>query len=1119
MRISQIVCLLGSVWLAAVTANAAGKPQLGDQADDFLSGSTPFYTYPQLRGLFPDGHCGFPVKYWEPQAKEKAKSGSDNLRRESQQFYLGPLGLKVTMHDKTFVHSGAHRYVYPTIFTDRHSNLAYSCFEVRKLLPDSPAAGKVQVGDLIFMINGQKFKSGKEVFPEAKYGFMRQLLQHTAKLLDESEATGVAELKILRPPEDGTERLDDDLTKVLHEFTCRKEGEREDVAIPLDGLKSINLLNCDPAHAAYSGETIWLNPRFTGPKGELLLKDLDWKWRSELEGAIQIGDQIENWEKWGAKGNVIKMFPNNELVYAVPAGYDSFKVTVVVSEGTAAKARIETPAPMKWSYALNSRVIDVKVPLPRYGKFAEEFPDNCEKSRLVAKSYVDFFLQHQAADGTWRRWGGNWTTFDFDTAIVGLALLSAGDESLSPQIKKAAYAVAATESGGWATVAGTKILFLSEYYLRTKDKGILPRLQKFITEAETTLMGHYYVGHSFDKPGYNGKGMSVGFAYVLLGLSVAAQTDATVDLKVLDGMHELCARLGRNNGGLPYGRFWNSTSVPEVPWNAAARTGPPLAAAIIYGGNRDFVEKALGMFHATYGAVDKVHACPSMGLFGANLAFCLADRPFFQQSMEYYKWKFILNRYPNTGMLTNPHNMHRATGESALGRWWQTAAATILLNAGNKNMAITGKPEYTSDRLKTHKSPASYFSHLFTTYRNDWTVAEIILGDKCPPDLKDAAAQLRGIEVDSNIREALLHFLEENAFRVARTVKDLKGIDNKTQSYAIELILGVDHIIKVSSRGSVSVSSRIPLGGLFARSDPSDLGDYRKSRANMKGTVTIAGEGFSKGGNLELEIDSSKLDPEEWKSGIVTAGGKVNWKSKETYKVPCLFEFDMGGIQVRYTRDITINNIRKVTNISELTVNQRPITIVGTLLRGGTGRVQPIQLDNGYQMDVLVPEGVELLDPKVMGFPTVKDDIVRVEYCTNGINPHYRTMKIMETEFTLKHPIACKVLNPKGIDKSLLKPIYDNDITTGFQIKSRGTIDLEFTFDSPVSISSVIGSYEGMLRAKKLLAEGLVDGQWHDLDYLTGNGIKTTKIKVILSSMTFNSAMIKEIFFAGKDSP
>jgi len=1109
--------LLSKVCFVVCAISTTSDARENNGPVSYLSDTQPFYQYQEFRTLFPFGHTGFPIKYQAAQVKINKKNPRDFLKQDKYQIYLGPLGLKCIMHDKTFVHSGAHRSIFPTPLTDNRSNLAYSCFEVRQLLPNSPAAGKVKVGDLVFMINGQSLKSGQEMFPEAKYSYMRQLLHHTAELLDDSESTGVAELKILRLLKCGGHCMEQNLIKTLHTFKLAKPGSKEEVTIPLDGIKTIHLVNSDTDHHSYLGDTIWVNPRFIGPKGELLLKDLDWKWRSEMEFGIQMGDTFVEGKKWDTQGNVFQLSPNNQLVYTVPEGYDTFKVGVISTKAIPGKVRIETSISMKWSSALNNQIVDVKIPITQYGKLGKTFPDHCEKSQRLARSYVDFLLEHQRADGTWQRWGGLWTSSDFDTSIVGLALLSMGDKQLSPQIKKAAYAVATSDAVGWATVTGTKILFLSEYYLRTKDKGILPHLQQMITETETTLMGDYYVGHSFENPGYNGKGMSVGFAYVLLGLSVASHTDATVNLEVLDGMHELCARLAHNNGGLPYGRFWNASSVPKVPWNAAARTGPPLAAAIISGGNKHFVEKSMLMFHATYGAIDKVHACPSMGLFGANLAFCLADRPFFQKSMAYYKWKFILNKYPHAGMLSNPHNMHRATGETARGRWWQTAAATILLNAGKKNMAITGQAEYRSRKFKSNPSPAAYFAQLFSKYKNDWTVAEEILGDQCPKELQQATTQLRNIETDSNIRKKLLHFLEQHAFKVADRVQSLKGIDNTTKSYALELILGVDHFIETSKRGSVSIHSFMPLGGLFARSDISDLSAAEKSRIYLKGKITIAGEGTNTGKNLTLHLDSTKLPPEEWKSGIVTAGSNVAWRSKETYTVPCRFEFNIGGIKVSYTRDITINNIRKETAISDLVINQRPVVLMGTLLRGGLTKVQSIQLKNGYQMDVLVPEGVDLLNPRLMGYPSEKGDTVSVEYCSNGINPHYRTMKMLKTQYTRKYPTHCKILNKKEISEEALKPIYDNDLTTNFQIKSRGTVDLEFTFDSPVSVSSVIGNYKGMLRAKKLVAFGWADGQWQDLASLAKKQTKVTRIKTILSSMTFNSAIINEIMFSGKD--
>ena len=1118
MKHAGLLCVVSCIWLNAYGVDAAEKGGVGQQ-------QTPFFDYSQLRALFPPGYCSFPVKYGRAEVKAKGRGPTatdPRLRQEKYQFYLGPLGLKCLMHDKTFNRSGLHRSIFPPVLMDRNSNLAYSCFEVMHVLPGSPAKGKVRVGDIIIMVNGHLLKSGKEMFPEARYGFMRQLTQHMAELLDESEGTGSVELKILRPPEGETRRLSQDLTRVLHEFG----GRKQDAEIPLRGLKSLILTNSDTDGKGYRGDTIWVNPRLTGPKGVLLVKDMDWISRTDRDSAdVQVGEEYALREQYGADGNVMLLKANSEIVYAVPRRYDSFRVTVLSNHDTS-RGRIETFVPLEWTPRLRGFERDVQVALPRFGEFAEGFPDNCTKSHLLAKSYVEFLLKYQHRDGSWNRWGGTWTSNGFDTAIVGLALLSMGDESLAPRIRKAAYLVAGQNDGGWATVEGTKILFLSEYFLRTRDRGILPHLQRFVDKAQDSLMGDYYVGHKYGNPGYNGRGMSVGFAYVLLALSVAAKTDANVDAETLDNMHGLCARLAAINGGIPYGRFWKPQAVPEVPWNAAARTGPALAAAVIHGGNRNFIEKAMGMYKATYGAVDKVHACPSMGFLGANLAFSVADRSFFRKSMAYYKWKFILNRSPHAGVLLNPQNMHRASGEGPLGKWWRMAATTILLNAGKRNMAITGKPQYLSRAFKTRSEPSSYDARLQCKYARDWTVAESMLGDACPAELRGAAARLRGMEIDANIRETLLRFLEGNASRVVGKVKALRAVGRRTQAYAIELLLGVDHIVKVKpKRGSqgghwIDVTSSFPFGGMFARQGNADLDRYRnQTLMNMKGTITLLGSGVPGGKKVTLRIDTTSLEePQQWHLGSLTSRLEVAWKSRETFTVPCRFEFNLGGIPVSYTRDLIVNNAKEVTGIPNIVANHRAVPVIGRLLRGGLSRVQSIRLTNGHRMDVLVPEGVDLLDPTTMGFPAERGDTVKVEYCANGLNPMYRKMRITKTRYTKRVPVSCRALSPaRDMSEDLLRRAHDGDLKTNVQIKSRGAIVLEFTFSPPRSVSSVIGNYEGKSRAKELRAEGMHDGEWRDLGYLAENKIRTGKVRVTLSRMTFNNAVINEIHFSGKD--
>ena len=96
------------------------------------------HSFSELKNIYRNGHCGFPVKYG------RIDQSKLDLRGSQFHFYLGSLGVKAIAHDKSFFLSYPQRSIYPKILTDKNSILSYNCFEVTKVLPSSPATGKLK---------------------------------------------------------------------------------------------------------------------------------------------------------------------------------------------------------------------------------------------------------------------------------------------------------------------------------------------------------------------------------------------------------------------------------------------------------------------------------------------------------------------------------------------------------------------------------------------------------------------------------------------------------------------------------------------------------------------------------------------------------------------------------------------------------------------------------------------------------------------------------------------------------------------------------------------------------------------------------------------------------------
>ena len=82
--------------------------------------------------------------------------------------------------------------------------------------------------------------------------------------------------------------------------------------------------------------SVWLNPRFIGPKGELFLSELTWiyavaGWGKPLIGIINSkGDPIKYRGKVYPKA--IFAHAKSEIIYKIPEGYTTFKTTGALAD-------------------------------------------------------------------------------------------------------------------------------------------------------------------------------------------------------------------------------------------------------------------------------------------------------------------------------------------------------------------------------------------------------------------------------------------------------------------------------------------------------------------------------------------------------------------------------------------------------------------------------------------------------------------------------------------------------------------------------------------------------------------------------------------------------------------
>ena len=149
----------------------------------------------------------------------------------------------------------------------------------------------------------------------------------------------------------------------------------------------------------------------------------------------------------------------------------------------------------------------ITIDLPVLGTYSETTPFNCPKTERIIDNAVEYvkknkerMLEYISQDqgGTYEcRW---------NSYITALGLLATGREDVMPMVKELAHKTilkpgeklsvethVPMESWRWSY----RTLFMCEYYLRTKDKAVLPTIEEFATKIAMGQSGAGTWGHTF----------------------------------------------------------------------------------------------------------------------------------------------------------------------------------------------------------------------------------------------------------------------------------------------------------------------------------------------------------------------------------------------------------------------------------------------------------------------------------------------------------------------------------------------------------------------------------------------------------------------------------------------
>ena len=334
---------------------------------------------------------------------------------------------------------------------------------------------------------------------------------------------------------------------------------------------------------------------------------------------------------------------------------------------------------------------------PKYPAFSATAPYDCPKSARVLKEGCDILVKR----GLGR--------LSIDSNINALALLSTGDPAYLPAVKAHAHKMLARpldpEMGMSCWYFGYANLFLTEYYLATKDVAVLPEI-KNMTEAIVVGQGPLGTwGHRFkraDRDHLEGYG-AVNSIGVPCLVSIVLARESGVQFDGLDDAIELAASFFRrhvNLGSIPYGDGAAQTQYGHDD------NGKNSTTAILYAllGEKEPTEYYVSTAIASNNLDrEQGHTGNFFNILWAMPAVSLAGPEAAGAWMREFGWYFDLSRDHELKFPYQGYPLQR--GNSPHHRWDTPGLFLLNFAAPLKKLRMTGRgmtdlPTFTKEELE-----------------------------------------------------------------------------------------------------------------------------------------------------------------------------------------------------------------------------------------------------------------------------------------------------------------------------------------------------------------------------------------------------------------------------------
>ena len=438
---------------------------------------------------------------------------------------------------------------------------------------------------------------------------------------------------------------------------------------------------------------------------------------SPADGHVQIGDLIA-----GAGGRMFREEHRNgygENVFGAHGPISELARVLEECQGNGRDGKLALT--VRRDGEIRDVVLDVG---QKYGTYSATYPDACAKSDKVLAELLDYLVRHQAKDGSF----GD----PVHNTFAPLALLASGDPRYRPAVERnARYHSRETYPNerryfdliNWTYMSAA--IVLSEYYLATGEKWVLPELQ----EVHDHLAKGQYLhmsqinpkakeSHPDDYPkgprdSHGGWGHNPGFegygpiamltGQGALAYSLMHRCGIKIDRVRHDAAYDFLKRgTGKN------GYVWYGDKIGGGPdgWADMGRTGASGIANFLspYG---DPASRERALAHARVigkhpQSFPDTHGSPAMGMaytaLGANV-----DPDSFRKLMDANRWWFTMAQCIDGSFYYQPNRDNAGYGSDS--RMTASSVVAFLLTIPKHSLVMTGKEA--TGTLKPDEKPGA----------------------------------------------------------------------------------------------------------------------------------------------------------------------------------------------------------------------------------------------------------------------------------------------------------------------------------------------------------------------------------------------------------------------------